>query len=143
MTKVEIKKIGIRFSDNDFYNTLYGFFRVLADGVLWNHHSLPETLTKARIVQLFNSTNYALYQLYQHGFRPPHHNRTEEEDQQRITTWLTITEENVYFNEEVDQYVDHLRTSQCGNSEFQYFDLEGTLNQEMAGQRLDPVINII
>lgn len=139
-----MKKIGIRFSDNDFYNTLHGFFRTLADSMLWNQRDLTENLTKARIVSLFNNMNYDLYQLYQNGFCPPGHDRTEEENRQRLTAWLTIKEENVYFDEEVDSYIEEMRGPGGHlNSEFQYFDLEGTLNQEMTGQRLEPVIVVI
>lgn len=130
-------KLGIRFADNDFYNTLHGFFRTVADGVMWNRHDVAGKLTKQRVVDLFNNLAYPLYLLYQ--------NREAEDYNSfdSVAKWVIITEKDVYLDEEVDAYLDYLRETRCGNGEFQYFDLEATLQGEMTGQKLEPVIVVI
>lgn len=133
--KVMEKKLGIRFSDNDFYNTLHGFFQTFHDGITWNRHDLAGKLTKARIVDLYNSLIPGIYLLFQNGYRDIGH----EFD----PTYLKITELNVYLDEEVDDYVEELRDTQCGNSEFQYYDYHGTLMAKMTGQVLEPIIVVI
>jgi len=125
-------KLGIRFSDNDFMHTVIGFLRVIHDGAMYNPREVAENLTKARVVQLFNSMAPGLYQLYQNGYT----SRLEWD----AAKWLNIIGENVYLDDEVDEYADKLRAIRCGNGEFHYYDYHGTLMAQMTGQKLEPII---
>jgi hypothetical protein len=125
-------KLGIRYSDNDFNNTIRGFLRTFNDGVMWNRFDLAEKMTKTRVVELFNTLAPGLHILYQSGYRYPGYDFDPSN--------IRITEENVYFDEEVDKYLQHLRDTRCGNCEFHYYDYQGTLEAEMTGQKLEPVI---
>jgi hypothetical protein len=125
-------KLGIRYSDNDFNNTIRGFLRTFHDGIMWNHRDIIDKLTKPRIVALFNSLVPGLYLLYQHGYR----DIRRESDPPRIK----ITEENVFLDEEVDEYLTWLKEEKMGNCEFHYYDYHGTLMSKMTGQVLEPII---
>jgi len=125
-------KLGIRFSDNDFHNTIVGFLRVFHDGIMWNHLDVADELTKPRIVALFNNLAPSLYILYQNWYR--------DVGYEFDPSYIQITDEHVFIDDEVNKYLLYLKESRCGNGEFHYYDYEGTLNSEMTGQRLEPVI---
>lgn len=92
------KKIGIRFSDNDFYYTVTAFLRVLLPDESFTHHLANDIkFTKAQIVELFNGMAYSLYLLKQNAWR--------YKPGATIKTYLQITEDKVYLDEEVDSFI--------------------------------------
>jgi hypothetical protein len=122
-------KVGIRFSDNDFYITLQRFMQHLVDA--YNERDderdnrsdrLPfveRVLTKKRIVKLFNSLSVGFYWLYQNRFR---YNQ-DQENSSHLQEYLQIEIANVYLGDEVDQYIKS--SNGWDNGEFQYVDIGG------------------
>lgn len=100
------KKVGIRFGDNDFYNTLTSFLRVLLPDESFTHQSNDLTFTKARIVELFNGMGYSMYLLKQNAWRYAPGANTAE--------YLKITEDKVYLDGEVDEFIDKHPTGDNG-----------------------------
>ena len=74
------KKIGIRFTDNDFYYTITGFLRVLLPHDDGSHRANDLTFTKAQIVELFNRMAYPLYLLKQNCWKYQSGPTTENQD---------------------------------------------------------------
>jgi len=89
-----IKVIGISFSDNDFANTFRGFLECIKINGIESY----ENLDKAKIVELFEKSKLGLYYLFQNHFR-------YKNDDDRTMEWLTISENDIYLNEEVDAYL--------------------------------------
>jgi hypothetical protein len=88
-----MKKFCVRFAgDNDFINTVEPFVKFIAVDVLYN-----ESFSKAKIVELFNNHAYSLYILNQ--------SRDKKEDQS-YKEYLKITEAEVLFDEEIDQFTN-------------------------------------
>lgn len=105
--EIKITAIGIRFADNDFYNT----FRSLFKGILNNLEFNP---TKEQVVEIVNHSIYAFYLAFQNKWK--YNSRLPEK-------YLSISKENVYFNEEVDKYVKD--KDGWDNSEFYYCSIGG------------------
>jgi len=95
------KKLGIRFGDNDFYYMCTAFLRVLLPDESYTHRSGQNlTFTKAQVVELFNGMAPSLYLLKQ--------NCWEYDAGLLLPSYLTITEKDVYLDDEVDKFaVDH------------------------------------
>jgi len=135
-------KLGIVFNDNDFHNAIVGFLRTLHDGLMWNCDDVAEWLTKEMIADIFNSSIWGIYCLYQRryldfqGWKP----HEDEEHAQRTRKWLQIKPEHVLFDEEVDEHVKNLKEKNWGNGEFNWYDYRGTLEAKMTGVVLEPVI---
>lgn len=101
------KKLGINFGDNDFYYTCTAFLRVLLPDEIFTHHKAQHIkFTKAQIVELFNGMAPSLYLLKQNAWR--YHPRN-------IAEYITITEDKVYLDEEVDKFI---KSRQDNNGEF-------------------------
>ena len=112
-------KIGIRFSDNDFYFTVGAFMRQLVEASSnlpqAQAESLVKELTKKRIVELFNGMAPSLYILHQDQFR--------YSAADMIPNYLTITTKDVLLGKQVDTHLK--KCDGWDNGEFQYVNLAG------------------
>jgi hypothetical protein len=98
------KKLGIRFGDNDFYYTCTAFLKVLLPDGLFTHHLARDLkFTKAQIVELFNKMAPALYLLKQNAWR--YSPMTDRGNGEGIGSYLRITEDKVYLDDEVDKFI--------------------------------------
>lgn len=112
--KMEAKKItaiGVRFGDNDFYNTFIPFLQAIADSGIDSYE-----FTKEKFVELCHKSLVGFYLVCQNQLRY---------DSKHIQAYFEahVRVDNVYFNEEVDQYI-----KKCGgwdNSEFFVVYAEG------------------
>lgn len=121
MTRPPAKHLlGIRFADNDFYNTLHPFMTLVLDSAFVGRpessERIFENVTKARVVELFNEIAFGLYMLCQNGFR-----YDDEKGQEHIRNYLKITEKNVYLDDEVTKHIEECDS--WDNGEFHYADL--------------------
>lgn len=115
------RKLGIRFSDNDFHTTMYAFLSYLGtvtgDDTAYRDRSLF-SFSKKEIVILFNISAAAFYFLQQNRLS---YNKPKDgvwtADVSRMRNYLTIGEDEVFFDEEVDQYI---KEHEWDNSEFFY-----------------------
>ncbi len=90
---MKITALGIRFPDNDYINSIQAWLKVIADQEIQSYNFT----SKQQIVGLFNKSIDGIYWLVQNKMRY---------DVSRLdASYLTITEENVYLNEEVDKYL--------------------------------------
>lgn len=103
-----LKQIGIRFGDNDFRYTVLPFMDLLlpndytSHGLLEPCHKGPDApmtvaFTKAQIVELFNRLAYGLYLMKQNGWTYEVSATTDK--------YLTIEENDVFFDEEVAAFI--------------------------------------
>ena len=92
-----MKKLAIRFSDNDFVNTIRPWLTLLTDG----HLDEVEKMTKQEIVDLFNRSAAGVYWVSQNKMRY----QSSEADVASIAKYLTTDDNHVFFDEEVDQYI--------------------------------------
>lgn len=106
------KKIGIRFGDNDFYNTFIPFLTVLGEQGIDSYGNM----TKEKFVELCNRSIVAFYWLYQNKCRD--HWQTDH----AINDYLKITEYYVYFDEEVDTML-----KKTGQLDSDFFVLDTTV----------------
>lgn len=91
-----MNRLYVRFpGDNDLVNTLQAFMRSVAPRVLLDRWG---DITKEQVVQLFNHTAFALYQLHQ-TYDLPADNSTKN--------YLKISTKDVYFDEEIDSFTSH------------------------------------
>ncbi len=88
------KIIGIRFGDNDFHLTCNAFMLLLSKADWPN-------LTKAKIVELFNRSAPGIYWVSQNGLEYS----TEKEEIERMNKYIQIEESQVYFDEEVNEFM--------------------------------------
>ena len=109
MSNKKVMMIGIMFHDNDFYNTIQPFLKVL--GNAFDEDGLPSTMNKKHIVDAFNEMAYGLYLLNQHQNRYPLHGNTKE--------YLKIEEKDVYLDSEIQALLDKDPWYNC---EFHYYD---------------------
>jgi hypothetical protein len=104
------KKLGIRFGDNDFYYTCTAFLKVLLpDGLFTHHRARDLKFTKAQIVELFNKMAPALYLLKQNAWK--------YESGEHIASYLKITEDKVYLDDEIDKFI----TEYSGKANGEFF----------------------
>ena len=101
--------IGIRFGDNDFYNTFEPFFENII-------HKLEFEPTREQVVALFNATAYGIYLAFQNRFEYTH-----QGDPENIIKYLRIAKESVYIGQEVE---DFLAKTDWDNGEF-FYSLDG------------------
>lgn len=101
------KVIGINFGDNDFCNVAYGFLAGL------KHTGIDIYQDKSKVVKVWNVAAEGLYRLYQNPFEYNH-----DETEGWVGKYLQIDEDDVYFDEEVDEYLK----TQFLNSEFAVID---------------------
>ena len=89
-------KIAIKFSDNDFWQTITEFLELVDKGINSHHASTSaeERFTKEKIAKLFNQTAPGIYWLVQNGLS--YNLDWDAED------YLKITEADILINEEVD-----------------------------------------
>jgi len=103
-------RIGIKFVDNDFYNTLKPFMEFLMKSIRENP-GITLRLTKERIVEIFNSMAKPIYILCQQRTWSP-----VRDD------YITIDTDCVYLEKEIDK---KLKTyDNWVNNDFFYIDTD-------------------
>jgi len=112
-------RIGIRFSDNDYINTLRPFMDFLMKSIR-ESPELKENLTKDRIVDIFNQMAYPIYLLCQNMWRPTR--PQSDADKIRTKNWIKIKTENVYLEDEIDERIRV--NGNWENYEFFYIDTD-------------------
>lgn len=124
-----MNKIAIRFGDNDFGTLFTGLLRVLAEGMA---NSFEEsTLDKTKICWLVNSLSGPLYVTLQNqweynGLQHVSAAETTDSDYyKRTKNYLTITEDRILIDDEVDVY---LSTLMDGWDNGETFILDLTIN---------------
>lgn len=110
-------KIGIDFGDNDFYHLFEGFF----NNIILELYFTP---TKEQVVELFNSSAYGMYLAFQNKFTYGE----KEHNKYLAESYLKITTDKVYINEEVQEYLDDPDQAHFKNGEFFYTDGRKFLN---------------
>lgn len=117
MAKPQI--IGIRFSDNDFSQTIRKFLELLGEQ---HHRMLDEEdgvpFNKARIVTLFNKSVLGLYWLIQNKLE---YNLDIEGYDQRMADYLQIEDRHVFFDAEVAAFRESVKNND--NGEFFVLDM--------------------
>lgn len=113
-----VKQLGIRFDDNDFYYTIVSFLEVMGNSENARRPWTKETLTKERVIFLFNSLAPGLYWARQNRFSHSVDRLDHFDD------YLKIEESNVYFDEEVDEEIPNHIDGIWGSGEFHWIDLE-------------------
>lgn len=117
----KIEKIGIRFSDNDFATVIETFLELIGNGYKRNGKI---ELSKEDITNIFNSIAGNLYWLVQDS--KTYNLSMDYVKQFPDYDYLTITEKNVFINEEVEEYISKLQKYGGGpwdNGEFQWVEL--------------------
>lgn len=95
-----MKKFMVRFAgDNDFIQTVIPFVKAIARKISFNIEDKIqfENVKKENIVALFNAYAYALYAMYQDD-------SISVVDHEHYREYLQITEKEVYFDKEVDDF---------------------------------------
>lgn len=107
-----MNKIGIRFGDNDFYNTFTGVLKFLKEGYKW---SCDLKFTKKQLCNLINNISMSCYIVFQNQYEydVEHFLHTKE--------YLHLKEDNIYIDDEVDNYLNDKNTFL--NGEFHVLDL--------------------
>jgi hypothetical protein len=115
-------RVAIRFADNDFYNTLMPFMKVLAE-LIYHRDEDENPITKMDIVNLFNATAYSIYMFCQH--------RPNDQSHEHLKTYLTIEARNVFIDGEIDKKLETMdphiykgKMSYWDNGEFFYADFD-------------------
>jgi len=111
-TKTNPKVIGIFFGDNDFGCPITAFLSNIAPYVT---EEGSYNLTKTNLVKRFNATIDALCILT---------NRDFSENKERSNNYLTIAEENVYFDDEVAECIKTQRNGYGFNCDFHVLDTQ-------------------
>ena len=93
-------RVGIRFSDNDFYNYICSFFElyIVPNFVEREEGHMVTHLTSSMIVDMFN-----LYMPYVYRYNNKQRERRYQEWD--IGDYLIITEASVYWDDKTDDYV--------------------------------------
>lgn len=105
-----MKKLGIVFYDNDFTLTIRNFLMLFGENG-WRYGG---NLTKEDISKLFNQCAGSIYWISQNGCE---YNKDSFQEIPEFK-YLTIEPENVYFDNEVDEFIT--KNDGWFNSEFHY-----------------------
>lgn len=109
--------VGIRFSDNDFWKTVTTFLHLFLH---LDSRTDPASITKERVVDLFNRTAYGIYLLCQNGWR---YEPSTDPGAADLTKYLTIEESDVFIGEDCIKF--YIEASDNGdNGEFHYVDVD-------------------
>jgi hypothetical protein len=119
----EIKRLGIKFHDNDFCCVFTTFLKIMGDAGLasYGRNFGREQLTKADVAELFNRTAEALYWLAQ--------NRLRYDNEFDAANYLRIEEKHVFFDDEVKTFID----SHSGWDNGEFFVLDTTVTTLQGG----------
>lgn len=107
------KLLGIRFSDNDFGNTVRAFLRCILDTGI-DSYNLEGNLGKEKVVELFNRSAPGLYWLCQNLLR--------DDKNWDPSTYLIISAKNVFLDDEVTNYIQECKGRD--DSEFHVLDTQ-------------------
>src|SRR4029077_4641132 len=120
-----MKIIGIRFADNDFYFTIRAFLTIIWTGGIERY----DHLDKEGFAELFNLSATGLYWLAQnrHRFEGDRFATgdcfaTDDFTQAGMAKYLTIGPENIYFDDEVKEYIKSQGSNV--NGEFHFLDTQ-------------------
>lgn len=132
-------KIGITIGDNDFQRTIEAFLRLFHDSRVTldaeycchgklngvcrgTHRSVQETITKERVILMWDYIKIGLYLLVQRGFRTYAANPPLEEDLVSVGKSLKLRECNIFIDEEVTNYIIENERTENFNYEFSWVD---------------------
>jgi hypothetical protein len=108
MKNESVKKIAIRFGDNDFHDTFYGVAESMFS--MWKHTDyLPKD--KSKLAFLINGLSPIMYVgrdncWKYNGLETANGNETERnEHYTHIKQYLQLTENKILIDEEVDEFV--------------------------------------
>ena len=124
---MKITAIGIRFSDNDFGNSIRPWLRAVVESFIYKglldpdesekiRGWRPDYLTKQYVVDLFYKTIMGFYLMYQCD----DHTNVEESKLELTSNYLKNHRVEVFFNEEVHNYIQE--NDYWDNFEFFYWD---------------------
>lgn len=104
-------KIAIKFGDNDFYSTFTHVLKILSVAVQKvEYRRVLFTKDKAKICWIINQLSPICYVLFQNhweynGFEKIEgHNTSSSEYYQKMQKYLSITEDRILLDEEVEKY---------------------------------------
>lgn len=106
-----MKKLGIRFNDRDFNVTITNFLKLFGENVWYSEC----TFTKTDIMELFNQCAGSIYWISQNGGC-----YKDKYNKIPVYKYLTITEKNVYMDDEVTDFLKE--NDECYNGEFFYIE---------------------
>lgn len=110
-----MKKIGIKFHDNDFYVTFTSLLYMLYEA---NKESKDLTSDKTKLAFIINSAIYGCYAVFQNRCR--YGEEKDLLDNKRLKEYLTITPNDIIIDSEIDA---HLNSDTFWNGEFFWIDL--------------------
>lgn len=114
-----LTKLGIRFPDNDFYDTMRGFLTLISlNGADAYVSAKNLESSKKKICELFMATALEIYCVCQ--------NKSHKYENMNLQTYFKLTSGDVFIGEEVDQYL--FAAKGWDNSEFFYLDEFGSFN---------------
>jgi hypothetical protein len=99
---MELKKIAIRFCDNDFYFNFRGVLENLANAAL---EGKGLNITKEQLCFLINQLSLPMYIVFQNTFKYNNLAKDYTGHFKQIKKYLQITEEKLLINEEVDNFL--------------------------------------
>lgn len=103
-----MKKIAIRFSDNDFHCTFINVLKVIGESFKYNDIAI----SKERFVALVNKMSPVIYTAFQNTFTYNDFEKfnseslDDNEHYTHIESYLKISTKNVLYDKEVDDYYD-------------------------------------
>ena len=106
-------KIGIEFSDNDFHATFMGVLAALNN--VHDYYSGEWNIDKDQLAKIINELSYGCYLAFQPGIE-------QESNSKYLREYLKIKSSNIYFNEEIDDYIN--KYDNCLNHEFYVLDTD-------------------
>lgn len=117
----QVKKIAIKFGDNDFYNTFIPLLKVFLEA-----EYIPNN--KEKICYLINLLSYPLYLLNQNSWK---YNGLENEIELgkshhsiHIKEYLRLESNQLLLNEEVDKLIEEGDAMHCFNGEIFVYDVD-------------------
>lgn len=128
----DFEKFGVKFGDNDFFNTFSRLLPAICEGIIENNHFFkehwkdsPNGITKEYLAEVINNTSTGFYYAYQNPLLYNIKHETNGKGKwENPKKYLQITPDQIYINEEVDNYIEE--TYGWDNSEFFYVEIYAT-----------------
>jgi len=96
-----MKKLAIRFGDNDFGNCFRGLLKTLSNAYKYNNRAI--ITDKQKLCLIINELSYGHYLLFQNQFE--YNEEAAGILNQHTKDYLQITPEKLMINEEVDKFL--------------------------------------